>query len=797
MTEQGDLAKAERYYSRSLDVGMNLDPQALKPDASVKDATIAITFNGLGLLASRQGDWLRAEEYFLKVLETRKRLEPGGVGEGQAYTNLGTTAENRGDLARAETYYRQSLQIYEKFEPGSLDVATSLTNLGDAAKQRGDVAQAERYFRQALAIEEKLAPDGLLLAETLQELGDVSRTADDARMAERFYGRALAILEKVAPGSRQHAESLAAVASILRDQQQFDAAANVYARAVTAMEQQTAQLGGAEKVRSGFRANHSHIYGDYAGLLLAQNQPEQAFEIVERSRVRTLLEMLLAARIDIRKGANPSLLERERVLQDSLTAKSSRRLQVLGEMNNEKQLAALTRDIEELAGQYQEVEERLRMNSPDYAALSQPVTLTAGQIQRELLDDDTLLLEYALGEEHSYVWVISRSHVAVHELARRSQIEGTAQKVYGLLTARNLNPSAEGPAQREARIAEAEAAYWNASAELSQLVLGPIGADIRQERLLVVTDGALQYVPLALLPTPRSFKGNALGMPLVAEHEITYLPSASVLAGLRGDAADRPKHRKKVVILADPVFSKEDARVRSLSRARKSENIGGGAETRSNNLLTRAAADLALPRGDGSYLQRLPFTQQEGHAIVAAVPAGLSTLVVGFEANRALATSPELANYQVVHFATHGLVDNEHPEFSGLVFSLLDRHAKPDNGFLSLQDIYKLKLPVDLVVLSACETGLGLNIRGEGLLGLTRGFMYAGASRVMASLWSVDDAATSELMRRFYKALFREGLTPPAALRKAQLEMSEQERWRSPYYWAGFILQGEWKAMPQ
>ena len=164
-----------------------------------------------------------------------------------------------------------------------------------------------------------------------------------------------------------------------------------------------------------------------------------------------------------------------------------------------------------------------------------------------------------------------------------------------------------------------------------------------------------------------------------------------------------------------------------------------------------------------------------------------------FSANRTLATSPELAQYRIVHFATHGLLNSKHPELSGLVFSMVDQQGKAQNGFLQLEDIYNLKLPVELVVLSACETGLGKEIHKEGLLGLTRGFMYAGASRVIASLWKVDDVATAELMGHFYEAMLKEKIPAAAAMRRAQVEMWQQRRWKHPYYWAAFQIQGEWK----
>jgi CHAT domain-containing protein len=152
-----------------------------------------------------------------------------------------------------------------------------------------------------------------------------------------------------------------------------------------------------------------------------------------------------------------------------------------------------------------------------------------------------------------------------------------------------------------------------------------------------------------------------------------------------------------------------------------------------------------------------------------------------------------LSQYRILHFATHGLLNSERPELSGLVFSLIDREGKPQDGFLRLHKVYKLQLNADLIVLSACETGLGKEIKGEGLIGLTRGFMYSGAPRVVASLWNVDDLATAELMKLFYQGMLKDGLSAGASLRAAQLELSRQKRWASPYFWAGFVLHGEWK----
>jgi CHAT domain-containing protein len=193
------------------------------------------------------------------------------------------------------------------------------------------------------------------------------------------------------------------------------------------------------------------------------------------------------------------------------------------------------------------------------------------------------------------------------------------------------------------------------------------------------------------------------------------------------------------------------------------------------------------------HLPRLAFTRDEAKAILAVVRPGSGMEAMDFDASRKRAISGELARYRVVHFATHALVDNIHPELSGLVLSLVDQRGKPVDGFLGLQDIYNLDLSADLVVLSACQTALGKQINGEGMIGLTRGFMYAGASGVMATLWNVNDFATAKLMAHFYKAMEQDGMTPAQALRQAQLALWEARPTSAPYYWAGFILQGGWQ----
>jgi CHAT domain-containing protein len=529
-------------------------------------------------------------------------------------------------------------------------------------------------------------------------------------------------------------------------------------------------------------------------LLIERGQLELAFEMLESSHARTLFEMLAQAQINVRQGADVSLLAREHDLHQSLTAKSQYRIRLLGGKHTDEQVRILDREIADLRESYQEIEANIRANSPTYAALTQPQPLSVRGIQ-QLLDPETILLEYSLGEERSYVWVVTENSLREYALAKQSEIERVSRRVYSLLTGRNRTFKGETEQQLEARWRSEEAEYSKTAAELSRMVLGPVSSLLAGKRLLVVSEGALQYIPFSALPAP---DGGKAGMPLMVDHEIVNLPSGSVLAELRRQAGTRKEAPKAVAVLADPVFDADDERLRKgASRRKQSRPTEGSSELHqsswSADRLTRSAADLGLSRNGEFYLSRLLYSRQEAESIMAVTPSGKGMKVLDFHANRSMAMSPELAQFRIVHFATHGLLDSKHPELSGLVFSMIDRHGKPQDGFLQLQDIYNLNLPVELVVLSACETGLGEEINGEGLIGLTRGFMYAGASRVVASLWNVSDVATSELMARFYKAMEQDKLRPAAALRAAQIQMWKQKQWRSPYYWAAFQLQGEWK----
>ena len=827
--KRGNLGKAEEYHRRSLQIRQQVSPSGLEHSAGL---------HNLALIYTDRGDLIEGEKLYLQAVAILEKLAPAGYEISVCFTNLGALNWFRGDLDTAGGYYRRALTIAEKIGPESTHIAGLLGNLGNISQQQGNMPAAREYFLKALSIsekvapasldmagalnnlagleqqetdsqhskehyeralqiEEKAAPYGASAAHSLNHLGDLAARENDLSKAEAYYRHALAIREKLSTKNADYVESLASLASLLRRRGQIEEAANLFSKGLDALENQIAILGGEEETSSNFRAKHVNDYKEFIDLLIQQKQPDLAFQVFERLRARELLT-ILAAHIDLSNGGGSSLIARQRSLAADIAAKSSRRVRLFSNDHAEAQILPLDKEIHELQTQLDNVNSEIRKSNPDYAALTQPRTLSVKEVQEHLLDPDTVLLEYDLGEERSYLWLVDRDSIFVYELAKRSEIEAAARRLRGTLVARNAVNKNEAEADRLSRAKEADAQYPAAAAELGRMILGPVASRIGHKRLLVVSDGILQYIPLAVLMVPGGPETTAASWsPLINDHEVVNLPSASVLDVLKRQRAGRRTAAKTLAVLADPVFDPHDARLRTAQPSSKVINeqkpAPGVADDLpaphklSESLMFRSAAKIGMINEETSF-PRLFFARSEAEAILQGIPAEQRLKALDFAASRATAMSQELHNYRIVHFATHGLLNSEHPELSGLVLSLVDAQGKQQNGFLNLRDIYNLNLRADLVVLSACETGLGKEVQGEGLVGVARGFMHAGASSVVASLWKVDDLATAEFMKIFYKGMLNDKLPPAAALRRAQIEMNKRRP--APYFWAGFILQG-------
>lgn len=775
-------------------------------------------------LDGRRGNYQRALNQFQQALTS---LEPIGdaVWEGSSLTGVARLYEEMAVMAPAVKHRERALRLYEAAGLKIFAVNT-LSSLGRAYLASGNDIVASKHFERVLALADELGIERWK-AHALRYLGVVHLVRHEPQQARQYFERASEVQRRVhdprldrllsadigemlnleghyAEAAR-HFEEAVSLSRPPRDRvtearASFGLAsafsgANDLHKALTYVER---ALSISESLRSpiessDFRTSYlASVYGYHELQMtvlarLHKQRPHDGFsaralESAERARARTLLESLTESGVDLRAGADDELLRREQRVRKAFDNWAQR----MRNANNDSSAGAqqqFANEYRELEERYQQIQAEIRSRSPQYAALARPQPLSLREIQKDVLDRDTVLLEYALGESRSFVWVVSHDAHVLQELPARAEIEGLAQRVYERLIARLS--SSEAGSLREAEIKRADEEFWQEAARLSDILIAPVIKHIAGKRLLVVADGMLQYIPFSALPIPRR---TTPPVPLLAEHEIVSLPSASVLGVLRRETQSRVEGPRAVAVFADPVFESDDPRLRT--RGRPEPARASSPATPPDAVRSRAFEFIKNGRWN---VPRLPATRHEADAIIAAAPAGLALKKMGFDASRVAALEPGLAQYRIIHFATHGVVDNENPGLSGLVLSLYDENGQAQDGFLRLHDIYRLRLPAELIVLSACSTALGKPVKGEGLTGMVRGFFYAGAKRVVASLWKVDDEATGELMQRFYVEMLQAKRSPAAALREAQLEMWREDRWRAPFYWAAFSLQGEWR----
>lgn len=716
----------------------------------------AATLNNIGLVYADLGDNELALDRYQKSLDLVENAgNPNNIAA--AYNNVGRAYSDLEDYDQALNYYNQALATWQDQDHTAGEAAT-LNNIGFVYAQQENWSEAQNYYNQALPLWEKRG-DRAGLARSLTNLGYVAANLGNLTPALDYYNQALPLRQEV--GDRAGvALTRYRIAQVLREQGNLDAAQTEIERAIALIEDLRTNINQAD-LRASFFASKQDYYEFYIDLLMQRHSQNpqagysrRALEISEQARARTLLEVLQEANADIRQGVDPQLLQKEQQLARQLSAMEERRLKA-----DPEQAEIIEQEIEDLLQQYRQLQAEIRATSPRYAALTQPQPLSLEAIQKEVVDEDTLLLEYFVGRDRTYLWAVTPDGMTSYELPGRAEIETDVRQWRSLLTS---------PTQRR-RIQK----VTELQTQLSQKLLQPVADQLQDKRLLIVGNDILQYLPFAALSLETTPEGNPI--PIIVNHEIVTLPSGSSLAFMRRNPTEKPQNRREIAIFADPVFNAEDNRVSKSTIIQNSLPIE----------LENSA------RTAGIALARLPYTRTEAEAILNLTQAEDNTKAFGFEANRNLATSDDLSQYRLLHFATHGLANSQNPELSGLVFSLMTPEGKVQNGFLRMHELFNLDLPADLVVLSACQTGLGERVRGEGIIGLTRGFMYAGASRVVVSLWNVDDEGTSELMKEFYRYMMQENQTPAQALRSAQIALWENSQWRSPYYWAGFTLQGE------
>jgi CHAT domain-containing protein len=753
---------------------------------------VASSYGGIATVYMDLGQYRNAVQFWDLALRLFEEAELYSYVP-EVLDELGMAELALGDPDSALAHFNQALILSEQ-SGNTLVHGHALRHLGYAHYAVGRPKVALQYLMQLLELDEATQIPRVK-AFALNDIGFVYSASGELERATDYFERALRLCE-VASNRTGEARALFGLAKAHDALGNLELARHYLETALEAADSLRAEVV-RHDLRAAYVASVHEYYRLHVDMLMRAHQelPQNGFDRVafqasERARARSLLENLAAAGVDLREGVDEQLIAEEERLRKLLNEQYRRQAVQSEERDGaDDQLPDETRDLET---KYEQIRAKIHASSPQYAALTSPQPLTLGEAQSRILDDDTTLLEYSLGEERSYLFVVSSDEFFVYTLPDRDEIEDLARQTYALIT---RPPGKRSDAER----------YWNTASRLSEIILGPAMAQIKDKRLIVVADGALRYVPFGALP--KSVGHEARPVPMIADREIIILPSASALAVLRNETRNRPRPSKTLAVFADPVFSDRDSRLDPSTPgstvARTEDDRGGDALSSSQDLAEgsihsgtagRQLASIESVRGSGAELGRLPLTANEADQITRVVPDGDFLKRIGFDASREAALDPELRNYRIIHFATHARFNETEPGLSGLIFSQLDDEARARDGFVRLHDIYDLRLPAELVVLSACDTALGKEIEGEGIVGIVRGFMYAGSKRVVASFWQVADAATSELMNQFYVEMLTNGLVPSDALRRAQLYIKRQPKWHHPFYWAAFSLQGEWRA---
>jgi CHAT domain-containing protein/Tfp pilus assembly protein PilF len=765
----GDLATEENALSQTGSVWLRQDyyyealasyQRGLEIAKEIHaDDDVSRHLGNIGWIYFLLGSFSNALERYDEALELARKA---GDRTSQANTllNIGKVlvADKRPD--QAVTNYEQALKI-------SVDISnpatqsTALDALGSLYLQSGDYDRASVALQQALRLADKMSTPELQ-ATTLNNLGEMYLRKDDTRQAIESFEQARGIAAAI-NNLRNVWKANAGLANAYEKLGQLDKAHVHYERAIQEMEGVRARLGG-EEDRSGYFQDKIGIYKRQIALLLDLKRKDprshydaEAFQVAERARARAFLDLLAEAKLDVDQNTAPDLVKQRQELQLRVSDLTAQLIKERSQDTN-KQDKSKIEQIEKGLGQADaklgDWLRELRRRNPRYASLKYPQPITLAETQR-MLDAKTVLLSYSLGEPDSFLFAVSYDDFEVRRLPPEAKINADVQKFLTAITDKN-NPAPEE--------------YRRQAANLSRQLLQPISQMlVGKNALVIVADGALHRLPFETLLLPgATLKTDLQKLPfLIRRFAISYAPSASVLAELENET--RETAPKEFIAFGDPVY-----------------------DQRNNNLATLRASST----GGQLRFERLPYSHIEIDGIAKLFAAGDREIFLGVAASEENVKAPErLSHYRIVHFSTHGYINEARPRFSALVLSLPPRGSpntafpKSEDGLLSAYEIFNLKLKADLVVLSACETGLGKEVRGEGLMSLMRAFMYAGTPSVVVSLWNVNDESSADLMIRFYRNLKTGRMSKGEALRQAQLETIRDNGF--PFFWAPFVLIGK------
>jgi tetratricopeptide (TPR) repeat protein len=641
-------------------------------------------------------------------------------------------------------------------------VAITIWRLGKVQEALGNSEQAIASFRKAYEISASVE-DPHAEAQSLMDWGDALELQEHRDQAREKFEEALPLSRK-AEDVPEELEARFRIARSEFEASQYEDAKSDLNVALKSVDAQRRAVGNPDLQASTF-AQLRKCHELYIELLMREHERDpsssaaaQALEVSESGRALSLLDVLSIRR----RSSSPPQPSKPRELTEMQTAVDhayDQRLRLILRGANRRELevneAALTEVIDTL-----ERAEDARKATPSAYEMPSGTPLKVGEIVAASRSSHTTLVEYALGADHSYVWVVYDGKIESHVLPGRKIIESAVKEWRTLATARATRSGAVFKDSRN-RVAAADFELPRVGARLSCMLLAHF-LQPSMDRLAIVPDGDLELLPFAALPE----NGCEGGVQPLAETRQTYVAPSLTILLLPSQAPERDSFRGEIALLADPVFDARDPRVHRT------------ASSNGNN----------EPEGFGVALPRLYGTRDEARSVAALVGPDRSVLYLDFDANLRTLLDPSLSKYRMLHLATHGLFDESAPGLSGIVLSLVNPEGQPVFGYLKNHDVENLNLRFDLVVLSSCDSGAGRNLNGEGMTGLNHAFLSAGATRVLYTLWSVDDDTSKELMVAFYGAIFRDGLDPAEALRRSQMKLLHNPATRAPYFWAGFTI---------
>ena len=852
---QGQYQVAIDHYQKALDGFMG----ARKPDvanAALVNAAVANAAAGLAddgfnanLMLAKIGDVNFRLGRMSEAMAAYGRMvvkKPEGAASkvGRRFGGLGAivggASTGKVSVAAPTSALTVALEAKKEFDEYRISIVYSSYELGMGriAYKNNDLETAKKHFQNALdsagssiAGIAKLGQTRRFRAAARTSLGDIALLQNKLKDATKFYSDAAKgaqddkRLDLMWPAQRGLGRSLWLQAAQEKDAKKAssvrESAVSKYRDSIATIE--TLRQGSlrADESRTTFLATTKDVFDEaaiaYAEMALlaapaagtpldgkALEYASEGFKITEQSRARSLLDLLSETDAAITEGVPAELLkrkqenlDRQQEIADTLTGIN------ISTDGPKKKPVELDEELEKLQTEFEEIENQIRTASPRYAALTAVQPLTLSDVQQTVLDDQTVLLEYALQTDASYLWVASKGGVNLYKLPARSSLDTLAtdlraQLIPSKLQRRIVGIDVVAQPQRGLGIAssapEDAAGFVAAANALYKAAVEPAAGVLGEKRLMVVADGALNYIPFeVLLKTSAGGDFSSLGY-LIKSNEIIYSPSASVVGAIRQQRV-KPAGRA-MLIVADPVFNSNDARARNTTTAaaNSAEVRGLGIQSALSDVEGQGAVGNQTAKMEGLPLARLAGTRTEAEQIskLAKASGGQADMWLDLEASEDNLSSRDVGKYRVVHIATHGLLNAERPQFTGVILSLVGN--KSHDGFLRTDEVFNLRLGSPLVMLSACETGLGKEKRGEGVMGLTRAFMYAGAPTVGVSLWSVADKSTADLMTDFYRRLFSAvDTSPSSAMRGAQLSMISGKKYSAPFYWAPFVLVGDWK----